>query len=104
MYKFNLLRSLTADDLRQLLDINALILKLIEKDNDSYLKLVKAVDKSTLEHIDFTDYESLETDLKNKLINRLTANQIVNYLVYKIDMKTINSAINETKLREQIIK
>jgi hypothetical protein len=104
MYKFNLLRSLKADDLRQILDIDKLLLKLIEVNVNSYLKLINTVNLLGLEHINFKEYESLDTELKQQLINRLSASEIVTYLLYNLDMTIINSTINETKLREQIIK
>jgi hypothetical protein len=104
MYKINLFRSLTADDLRIVLDINSLITELVMLNDDSYSNLINNIDKKGLEHINLTDYASLDFELKQKLINQLTTHDIIKYLVYKLDTDTLNLTINNNALKSLIMK
>lgn len=101
-YKIGLLRSLTADELRELMDVNGLLLALIEKDNKLFLSLLEAIDLSSDNNINFKEYSSLEFKDKQKLINRLNNIQI-NNIIYKLDRTTIEGLIDNNKLKAKII-
>jgi hypothetical protein len=102
-YIFNLLRSLTSDELKELFNINDLILKLIETNNDSFLNLLNNINLIGLENINFKDYNTLEQIERNKLIERLNNINIIN-IIYNLDKDYILNNIDTNKLKAKIIE
>lgn len=103
-YKLNLLRSLTAEEIIDLVDVNALLVALIEKDSKAFEKLLEQTDLSSLSHIDFKEYTTLEHTEKLKLINKLSNIQL-NSIIHQLWMnkELINSSIDNNKLKSKII-
>lgn len=103
-YKLNLIRSLSAEEIVDLVDVNGLLVALIEKDNKEFEKILEQIDLSSLSHIDFKEYTTLEFNDKIKLINKLSnyqLNNIINQLWMNKDL--INSSIDNNKLKAKII-
>ena len=96
------MRSLTANELRDIIDINGLLLALINKDNKLFLSLLTAVDLTGLENINFKEYKTLEFTDKQKLVNQLTNAQI-NNIIYKLDKEAVNSLIDDAKFKVKLI-
>jgi hypothetical protein len=103
-----LLRSLSTEKLKDLLNINNLLLYIIELDKENktnlFQDLLNTIDLTDTSYINYNEYSTLEYNEKLKLINKLN-NIHINQLVYTyLKKKTLTTnIIDYNKLKAIII-